>query len=788
MKDYRRPLWLGILLCLSGILTACGGGGGGGGNSLPTGSFTLSTTSVAFSGKQLGPTPATQNVLVHLTGSGIATVGAGYANGVQAPTWLTVTYTGTAPDFTFTLAVNTTSLTSGNYSTTLTFGTADANNNILQTQAVQVTYNLHAGLTISATSASTSLTVGDSLSSESLPFNVSSPSTIQWTAKSDSPWLAGPSGTQQGAGSFSAVINMAGLGAGTYTGKITITNTADPTDTASISVIITMVAPTLTVTPSSIVLGGATGLDVSAQTLTFSINTNTNAYAWTATATTSSGGTWLNLSTSSGTVSGTTSTISIDASRAILATGTYTGQIQLQTTVNGSPLTQTIPVTLNLDTNRLVVNAAGVAFSSFPSRSVLTRTLNVANTWGVTGVHWQTQSDQTWLTATTSGTTGAPLVLTANPTGLAPGQYTAHVTITSPDTGVSNQETVRVGLTVGSTDPAALISLPSVSALVSVANPVEPVIYVTSGMVAAPVYVYDVNTGALVNTFSGAFNQVGALAISDDGQTLYVADNGGSEWYIRVLNASSGVAQTSYPLPNASDLPGAIGSPQLAYARPDAHPLILSPWSGNAFDLGTSASYPIDITSGANGVARPFLTVSADQTMLYAISTGLSPAQVGADSLVYSTLPSVGLIVTQTAFNSGAFTPLSNGQDIAVSPDGKRVYTASGAPYVFEVFNSATLAIQSSLAGDPYPNNIVTSWNGLVAAGSSSALDAAGDIWIYDSSGNLVTRMSSDSVTSSTVFHALAQRSLLFSGDGARLASMSQSAAGLRIQAVPPPP
>jgi hypothetical protein len=34
----------------------------------------------------------------------------------------------------------------------------------------------------------------------------------------------------------------------------------------------------------------------------------------------------------------------------------------------------------------------------------------------------------------------------------------------------------------------------------------------------------------------------------------------------------------------------------------------------------------------------------------------------------------------------------------------------------------------------------------------------------------------------------LAQRSLLFSGDGARLASMSQSAAGLRIQAVPPPP
>lgn len=785
MKDYGRRLWLGILLCLSGMLAACGGSGGG--NSVPAGSFTLSTTSVSFSAKHSGPTPAVQTVLVHLTGSGIATVGAGYASGVTAPSWLTVSYTGTAPDFTFTLAVNSTAMTSGSYSTTLTFGSADANNNILQTQPVQITYDLHDGLTIAATSVSTSVTFGDSVSSGSLPITVSSPSTIQWTAQSDSPWLTGPAGAQQGGGNFSAAINMAGLGTGTYTGKITLTNKADPTDTASINVIITVVAPTLTVTPSSIVLGGASGLDVSPQTLTFSINTTKNTYAWAASPTTASGGVWLNLSTTSGTVSGTSSTISIDASRALLATGTYTGQIHLQTTVNGLLLTQTIPVTLNLDTNRLVVNAAGVAFSSFPSRSVLTRTLNVANTWGVTGVHWQAQSDQTWLTATATGTTGAPLVLTANPSGLVPGQYTAHVTVTSPDAGVSNQETVRVGLTVGSTDPAALIKLPSVSALVSIANPVEPVIYVTSGMVAAPVYVYDVNTGALINTFAGAFNQVGALAISDDGQTLYVADNGGTEWYIRKLDASSGVALSSYPLPNATDLPGAIGSPQLAYARPDAHPLLLSPWSGDAIDLETKSDYPIDIISGTKGVARPLLTVSADQTMLYAISTGLSPAQVGAYNLVYSGLPSVGLIVTQPAFNSGASTPLSNGQDIAVSPDGKRLYTASGAPYVFEVFNSTTLAIQSSLAGDPYPNNIRTSWNGLVAAGSSSPLDAAGDIWIYDSSGNLVTRMSSDDVTSSTTFHALAQRSLLFSGDGARLASMSQSAAGLRIQAVPPP-
>jgi hypothetical protein len=774
--DYRRRLWLGILLCLSGMLAACGGGGG---NSVPAGTFTLSTTSVSFSGKRLGPTPATQNVLVHLTGSNIATVGAGYASGVTAPTWLTVSYTGTAPDFAFTLAVNTTAMTSGNYSTTLTFGTADSNNNILQTQAVQVAYSLRDGLVIDATSVSTSLTVGDSVASENLPFIVSAPSTINWTARSDSPWLAAPSGTQQGPGNFSAAINMAGLGAGNYTGKITLTNTADPTDTASIGVLITMVAPAMTVTPSSINLGGAAGLDVSAQTLTFSINTNRNAYAWTATPTTASGGSWLNLSASSGMVSGSNSTLSVNASRSQLAAGTYTGQIQLQTTVNGSVLTQNIPVKLNVDPNRLIVNATGVAFSSFPSRAVLTRTLGVANTWGVTGVHWQAQSAQTWLTVTPGGTTGAPLVLTANPTGLAAGQYTAQVVITSPDTGVSNQETVRVGLTVGSTDPAALLTLPSVSAIVVATSPVEPVAFVTTGATNAPIYVYDLNTGTLLNTFTSGFTNPGELAISGDGLTLYVADNTAGGWAIRALDAIKGTLQGSYPFPsNYSTLPTQPGRPQLAYARPDTHPVLLCPFTSEAFDLVSGATYSISNSLGG------LLAVSPDQTILYQMSTELAPAQISASSIVYSTLSGVGLITTRVAqYDGTSSVALSNGQDIAVSRDGTTVYTASGAPYEFEVFNTS-LVRQSPLAGEAYPNNIATSWNGLIAAGADLA-DSAGDIWIYDSKGNLLTRMSSDPTTAS---HALAVHTLRFSGDGTRLTSMGLNGAGLEIHATPVPP
>lgn len=770
-----------LSLCI-GILTACGGSGGGttGTAGGAPGSFTLSTNNISFSAKHFGPLPASQTLTMHLTASGAATAGAGYANGETPAGWLGITAAGSGSDYTFTLTVNATGLSPATYSTVVTFGTADANNNILQTQTVQVNYTLRDGLVITANSASATFTVGDSAAAESVPFIVTSPANIQWTAQSDSPWLTSPSGTQQGGGTFSAAVNMSGIGVGTHTGKVTLTNSADPTDTASLTVTITMVAPTVSGAPTSLTLGGATGLDVSAQTVSFSINTGHNAFAWTATTTTSSGGSWLNLSASSGMVSASNATFSVNASRNLLAAGTYPGQIQLQATVNGSVLTQNIPVTLNVDPNRLVANAIGVAFSSFPSRSVLTRTLNVTNTWGVTGVHWQTQSDQSWLTATTSGTTGSALVLTANPTSLAPGQYTAHLTITSLDTGISNQETVRVGLTVGNTDPAPVITLASVNAVEIVTSPVEPVAFVTTGTASAPIYVYDLNTGSLLNTFTTGFTTPGSLAISGDGLTLYVSDNTGS-WAIRALDSLTGTLQRSYTSPDISALSQTqIGTPQLAYARPDSHPLLISPFVGKAFDLATNATYPISSVLGF-GSYDDVMAVSPDQTTLYEMIMGLSPADIVGYNIAYSTLPGVGLVQTQIAANNvGLNLAPENAKEIAVSPDGTTVYTAAGYPYVFDVFNAA-LAFQTSLPAEAYPTSVTTSWNGLIAGGSVG-YNAAGDIWFYDRQGNLLLQTHPDPYGSL----GIDDRGLKFSGDGTRLASIG--GAGLQIYATPVPP
>ena len=778
MMERRRRIWIGILLPLfSGLLAACGGGGGGTGNNSPAGAFTLSNTSFSFSAKHGGATPPTQTVAVHLTSTGAYQIGAGYANGVTPANWLSVTSSGSGSDYTFTLAVNTTAMTSGSYSATLTFGTTDTKNNILNTQTVQVAYTLKDGLDITATSAALSFVSGNSLSSQSVPFTVTGPSGAQWSAASDSPWLAGPAGTQQGPGNFTGSVNVTGLAAGSYTGHLTITNGADHTDTATLAVTVTLNAPTLSLSSQQITLGGVSGLDMSTQPLSFSLNTSQNAFPWTITATTTGGGAWLQASAASGTVSGTSAAVTINAARAGLASGTYKGQIQVQATVNGMPVSAAIPVTLNVDSNRLLVSAAGVAFSSFPSRQVLTRSLNVSNTWGASGVHWQTQADQSWLSVTASGTTGSPLVLTANPAGLGAGQYTAHVTVTSPDSGVSSQEVVRVGLTVASTDPAAVIDLAGVTAKVVVPSPVEPVVFVSSGAAGAPISVYDVNTGALLRTLSGNFTAPMTFAISGNGQTLYVADETATSSSVRVLDATSGALQTSYALPNITWQGGQAQPETLTFARPDAHPVLISSFTGDAFDLSSGAHYSVAINNPG-----PTILVSPDQSVLYSQDSGFSPASITAYGLVYSTLPSVGLLSTPLKSNNGVADHRSNGEDIALSADGSLLYSAAGAPYELTVLNSTTLAADTPIVTSTSSgfDNVGASWNGLVAFGMGPNSDPAGDIWLLDSNV-LKGRLLSGAGTSGSAY----AHTLRFSGDGTRL--MSATSSGLRIQAAPTP-
>ena len=343
--------------------------------------------------------------------------------------------------------------------------------------------------------------------------------------------------------------------------------------------------------------------------------------------------------------------------------------------------------------------------------------------------------------------------------------------MSSADSSIVNQEVIRVGFTVGSTDPQALIDITGVTATNVVASPVEPWVFVGSGIAASSLYVYDTNTGALLHTYSASIHSnVSALAISGDGLTLFVLDASSSTTAtIWVLDAATGTVQTSYAAAASFLLP------TLAYARPDGHAVLMNVLGGTVIDLATGNSF-------AAGMDGPEVSVRADQRMVYMQDTGYSPSTISVYEMRYSNLSGVGLIFQQVESGTNYMEPRSNGQDIALSFDGSSLYVANGAPYEFDVLDPVTLLVTRSLPGVAYPGNVETCWNGLVATGSQSEINMAGDsIWVYDAHGvqQALLYSGNDSMTPG---------SLKFSGDGTRLIDASGATNLIRIQEAPAAP
>ena len=764
---------LASVAALAMLLNACGGGGGGsdGGGGDSTGAFTVSTSSVSFSAKLLAPVPPAQVVHVHLADSSAASIVAGYRPGTTPANWLFASVGGSGLDYFFSLTVNPSALTAGNYSTTLTFATTDTAGNPLKTRDVQISLAVREGIVVTTGTITTGAIAGHSQSVFVNTFGVTGPSGLQWTASTNASWLIGPAGPQPDSGNFDLTVNTAGLPAGSYVGTLTLTNTADSTDTTSVDVMLTLAPPTLTVTSAPLVVGGASGLDSGPVELKFVLGTDLNSHPWTIVPSTSSGGSWLHADIVSGTVSGSGATVQVDADRSIVDAGVYSGQIEVQVSVNGQMLIADVPVSLKLDSNRLLVSSAGVAFSQLPSRQVLTRTLKVLQTSPGATASWNAVSSDPWLAVTASGTTGGSLVLTANPAGLADGQYFATVSVTSPDARIVNQQTVRVGLAVRSTDAVASVTHAADRGVFIVASPVEAVVYSVDPALSGAINVYDVYSGALLRSMDSTVSSPEAITISDDGQVLYVLKvdhTAASDAQVVALDSTTGAALSSYHYTSPT-----TPRPYIAYSRPDAHPVIITS-AGRIIDVATGALFAGTIDGGEGAIA-----VSPDQRVVFT-ENSLSPSTITAWGLRYSTLGSSDLFVTRLATNNGNEQGYarSSGQDLAVSTAGDRLYVATGYPYRFDLLDPVTLTLQGFLPGYPYPDSVESCWNGLIAGGADASGNPDGDLWVYDAAGTERARLDSGS-------DAHFSKALKFSGDGTRL--ISGSGSGIRIQSAPLP-
>lgn len=761
-RQPRHWLILSLLLALAG----CGGGGGstGTGTGSSSGQFTLSTSSLSFTAVVDGQLPASQTIVLQLATGGAMYVGAAWPSASSDPGWAGVQINQvSAATFDVVVSITSTHQAAGTYTATLEVGTGNSSTDILNHQNVQLTYTVKDVIGLSSTD--TQPTAYVATPPQSLQISVANPGDAGFNVSSNAQWLIVPAGTQSGtAGQIAAQIDPTGLTPGTYAATVTATDATDSTVKASLGITLTVIAPTITVSATPVTLGGSDGTATADDTASESVTT-TPTYpnaTWTATVTAQNGGDWLTVSPASGALtSAQPGNFGLAADISALQGGSYDATVDVAVTVQGQTFHQTVPVTLNRSAERLLVSSYGVAFSSFPSSSLLTRALGVYDTDGTTTVSWTASSDSTWLTVTGGGTTGANatagnLVLTANPTGLTPDEeHVANVTVATTDGVISNQETIRVGLWVGSSDPTTdSVTLPSTIYSTPVAtDPVEPYAFVTEG--GTDILVYNVYTGALVTTYSNVGQSLWAMAVSDDGRMLYVEDQGTDS--IVPVTVATGAVGTPY------DLTVPLGQNEtLAYGKVADEPFLVS-GSGVGIDLASSTVYPSLVAASA------WAAIAPDGRAVGTLDTQLDPSTLKMYGVSYSTL--TGKIAVAA---TGESEPGFNGADLAATVDGSGndLFVAADAAQPDFKEYSTTGQLLQEFAADEYLAAVTAGWNGVIVGG---ALVGSGseDIWAYSAAGTLLGTVYAPPANSS-----LANRVVRLSGDATRMTAITEDLSG----------
>jgi hypothetical protein len=680
--------------------------------------------------------PNSQLVSITLTRNDITSIVGGYVPGSPFPSWFYVdTPVGAGRYWTIRLHAASTLLGPGTYTTTLRVA-AVVGTTVVAWRDVQVSYVVRAfGVTPTALPA---MKVLGSSYGAAMPYpevEVDAPSGTAWTASTSDEWvtLARTTGTGSVA-NIRVNLDASTKPVGTYVATATFSSSLG-TDTATVT--LTVSPPKLTaVDPSgatTLVLSGASGHDLTTKTLQVSLDTGWNAHPWTA----STAYDWIELVTTSGSASTMTpGTLKVRASAAAAAwpVGTYSGTIELRATIEAGTareyvVTKTVPVRLTLDDLRILVEREGVGLVSMPGYSSLTRSLRVrtnrgvAESWNATAT-----SEGNWLGVSAHGATADPLILTADPTGLA--TDTVHlgtVTVSSPDVAVGNVETVRVGLWVGSVDPAAVTSGaftqwntddPSL-----VADPVAPHVYV-HGHQPSEIEVWNVHNRTKVATIQVPNADLGSMTVSGDGRRLFAVDRAPTPRRVVPIDLDPVSVGSAWPVPQ-------INWPRIVWTRANGVPVLLSvaaynPGSIHDPDTGTAFSGATFATSTS---FETILAASADGTRFCALETPLGVSGAGLDLECHLLDASISGGTTRSVLVGPNRLPppgYGYGFDVALSADGSRIYVAATSAtslHVFDVDVSGDGALKDAgiLTTGAYPRAVEVGQDGRIYCGTAGS-------------------------------------------------------------------
>ncbi|MER5912386.1 Ig-like domain repeat protein [Streptomyces sp. NPDC001982] len=281
------------------------------------------------------------------------------------------------------------------------------------------------------------------------------------------------------------------------------------------------------------------------------------------------------------------------------------------------------------------------------------------------------------------------------------------------------------------------------------------------------VFISDPRDGKIVVTdYSGTVVQeitslpsVRGLELSADSGTLYAAVQGADA--IVALDTATGTESARY----------AVGDAPMSVAL-----------SGTKLWFGYGGAAAGNL--GSVDLADEQHTVTLGQDGGW-YSAPMLDAAPGSGTLIAGEVDSSPVTLVSYDVSSGTATRLastreagSNLGDLQVTPDGKDVVVASGAPYYHQVFKTADLTADGQYASDAYPNSVAIAPDGTVAAGIDGWYEP--DVYVYRPGTTTAVRQYDFPNTGNTTgADELADSGLAWTPDASRLFAVTYNSEGV---------
>ncbi len=598
-------------------------------------------------------------------------------------------------------------MTAGTYTSDLSFKSDDG-----QSATVPASLTvLPSAFSISGSGLSFYAVNGAPIPSQALKFALNNNAASPWSVSADANWLnVDPtSGTTPATANLSIKAN-AGLASGNYTSTMTFTSPFS--NPAPFNVYLNLVAPTLALSTNSLVVGGANGRNTENVPVKLTLNTETNLWPWTL----SERPAWLQAYTSSGSIGQAGATVLFNKMQTA-PVGTSSTTLTFTSKVNGDTVTAALPVTVNRDERKLVLDETAVSLVSTPGWSRLARTIKLHDNFRFDGA-WSASSDQPWLSVTASGSSAGAnaLNISADPASL-PTDRISYATITlTASAGVTAPEVIKVALWKGSTTPASPIRIATKYSNM-VIDPLRPLVYVNNGSV---VDVYNVYTGVRVNSLAAVGAALGAMAVSPNGDFLYTFDTANRA--ITVVNLANYGKVATWAMPGTSG--PATADSRMVVMRPNGVEVVITNNHGSY--LASSGAQIGTLAIGGD------LAASGDSQRLF--NSG-----AGAYSVDYAAVNGGSLLLTKYANGSGSYYGTNT---VAANFTGSKVYIPGGSTSRCTAYSGDDGTEIGALPGpDSSPNNVKVASDGRIFCGIGYNYYGTADVWINRPDGTVQTSL-----------------------------------------------